>query len=313
MAYLRHKRDTDARPSSSNETGTTGPLARRPRRSTLAAASVAVLATAGVVAVGVGTHLPGSDASVTTAADLRSVATASGSTRDAVVSRSGDRLADAPVVDGESLRPKTAVELATSPRLTKKAIAAADTHRFTTATLNLWTTPGERADKTGELKSGKKVLITGREAGGRDEVVIDGASRWVTHGYLSADKPDPAEQSLGGACTNGTTADSGVAPNTAKVHEAVCAAFPDISTYGYFRGGETDHATGHAVDIMVSGSEGWAIADFVRAHASELGVSYVIYSQHIWSVQRSSEGWRGMEDRGSTTANHYDHVHVSVY
>ncbi|MDQ1640746.1 MAG: hypothetical protein QOJ90_97, partial [Actinomycetota bacterium] len=28
---------------------------------------------------------------------------------------------------------------------------------------------------------------------------------------------------------------------------------------------------------------------------------------------RSSEGWRPMADRGSTTANHYDHVHVSVY
>ena len=27
----------------------------------------------------------------------------------------------------------------------------------------------------------------------------------------------------------------------------------------------------------------------------------------------SGEGWRGMSDRGSTTANHYDHVHVTVY
>jgi hypothetical protein len=30
-------------------------------------------------------------------------------------------------------------------------------------------------------------------------------------------------------------------------------------------------------------------------------------------VERSSEGWRYMSDRGSTTANHYDHVHVSVF
>jgi hypothetical protein len=30
-------------------------------------------------------------------------------------------------------------------------------------------------------------------------------------------------------------------------------------------------------------------------------------------VQRSAEGWRWMEDRGSTTANHYDHVHATVY
>ena len=42
-------------------------------------------------------------------------------------------------------------------------------------------------------------------------------------------------------------------------------------------------------------------------------MSEVLYSQKIWTVQRSSEGWRSFSDRGSTTANHYDHVHVSVY
>ena len=51
----------------------------------------------------------------------------------------------------------------------------------------------------------------------------------------------------------------------------------------------------------------------MREHyENELGVIYVIYSQHIWSVERGGEGWRGMSDRGSTTPNHYDHVHVSV-
>jgi hypothetical protein len=39
----------------------------------------------------------------------------------------------------------------------------------------------------------------------------------------------------------------------------------------------------------------------------------VIYAQKIWSVKRGGEGWRGMSDRGSVTANHYDHVHVSTY
>ena len=53
--------------------------------------------------------------------------------------------------------------------------------------------------------------------------------------------------------------------------------------------------------------------DFVRANYAELGVSYIIYSQQIWSVDRAGEGWRGMSDRGSTTANHYDHVHVTTY
>jgi hypothetical protein len=27
---------------------------------------------------------------------------------------------------------------------------------------------------------------------------------------------------------------------------------------------------------------------------------------------RAGEGWRAMPDRGSATANHYDHVHIAV-
>ncbi len=53
--------------------------------------------------------------------------------------------------------------------------------------------------------------------------------------------------------------------------------------------------------------------DVTCAHYAALGVSYVIYSQRIWSVERAGEGWRGMSNRGSATANHYDHVHVSVF
>jgi hypothetical protein len=104
----------------------------------------------------------------------------------------------------------------------------------------------------------------------------------------------------------------GVSPNIVKVHQAVCAAFPEITAYGTFRG-DGEHARGIAVDIMVSGARGWEVANFVRAHYRELGVSYVIFSQRIWSVERGGEGWRGMSDRGSATANHYDHVHVTTY
>lgn len=64
---------------------------------------------------------------------------------------------------------------------------------------------------------------------------------------------------------------------------------------------------------MVSGDYGQQIADWARANASELGIIEVIYEQKIWTTQRAGEGWRGMRpDRGSVSANHYDHVHVSV-
>ena len=100
-----------------------------------------------------------------------------------------------------------------------------------------------------------------------------------------------------------------------KVYRAICAAFPEVSSFGGRRGGDGGfHGTGQAVDAMISDSAaGWRLARWLRANASRLGVSEVIYSQKIWTVQRSGEGWRGMSSRGSATANHYDHVHVSVY
>ncbi len=193
---------------------------------------------------------------------------------------------------------------------TRKAVAAADTKLWVTEDLNLWTEAGQRARKVGELKAGAKVLVTGRQQGDRSEVVWRGKARWVSSAYLSDTEPLPG---IGGACTNGTAVASGVSPNIVKVHQAVCSAFPEIRVYGTLRGGGGDHPRGRAVDIMVSGERGWQVAEFVRAHYAELGVSYVIYAQHIWSVERSGEGWRGMENRGSATANHFDHVHVSSF
>ncbi|OIJ25485.1 hypothetical protein UG56_017605 [Nocardioides luteus] len=57
---------------------------------------------------------------------------------------------------------------------------------------------------------------------------------------------------------------------------------------------------------------GDAIAAYLQQHAAELNLYDIIWYQRIWTPVRASEGWRYMEDRGSTTANHYDHVHVST-
>ena len=45
------------------------------------------------------------------------------------------------------------------------------------------------------------------------------------------------------------------------------------------------------------------------AHWQELGVQYLIYKQRMLSSPGGS--WTAMEDRGSPTANHMDHVHVN--
>jgi len=57
--------------------------------------------------------------------------------------------------------------------------------------------------------------------------------------------------------------------------------------------------------------KGRQIAEFAKKHRKELNVTYVIWNQRIWSVERAREGWRRMADRGSRTANHKDHVHIS--
>ena len=198
--------------------------------------------------------------------------------------------------------------------MSKKAIRDGDQERRQAASgpptsSTSGTSPATKAEQLGELEAGKKVLVTGREMWGRSEIVLGGKSRWVTAGYLTDEEPP----TLGGPCTNGTSVDSGVSASIVAVHRAVCAAFPEITVYGALRGGGGDHGSGRAVDIMVSGARGWEVANFVRENYVALGVSYVIYSQSIWSVERGGEGWRGMSSRGSATANHYDHVHVSVF
>ena len=285
MAHPRHKRETNA---------------RRTNRAAVIVGPLAVLATASAVTLGVLSADPAVSENVATARPASDVLVEARTSIPVTRSDSRKQPAERPTAAKPSLMSKQAV---------RTAIKRADTHQWTTADLNLWTEPAEAAKQVGEIGSGEKVLVTGRSAKGRVEIVVNGKARWVTEGYLSDEKPP----TLGGECTNGTSVPSGVSPNIVAVHRAVCAAFPEISVYGTLRGGGGDHPLGRAVDIMVSGARGWEVAEFVRENYDALGVTYVIYSQRIWSVQRGGEGWRGMENRGSVTANHYDHVHVSTY
>ncbi len=78
-----------------------------------------------------------------------------------------------------------------------KAVRGADDRLFTTAPLRLWTDPGADAAKVGLLRESKKVLVTGRVAAGRIEVVVDVEARWVTEGCLTDEKPDALDDADG--------------------------------------------------------------------------------------------------------------------
>lgn len=281
--------------------------ARRPKAIQVAG-TIAIMATVSAVSLGVLTATPRADeflaASSSGASALSSTVTSE--ERTDIVSRSESRLLARKEVKRDARR-----EAKQEKKATLKAIQRADTRMWTTAELNLWSGPEQKADKVGVLDGIEKVLLTGRKDNGRVEVVIKDKSRWVTAGYFSKKKPETGP-TLGGTCTNGSSVSSGVHTGVVLVHEAVCANFPQITSYGTFRG-DGEHAQGRAVDVMISGETGWQVADFLRANYAALDIEYIIYSQNIWSVDRAGEGWRSMSDRGSVTANHYDHVHVTVY
>jgi len=73
------------------------------------------------------------------------------------------------------------------------------------------------------------------------------------------------------------------------------------------RSGASDHPAGLAVDFMVDRANGDRLAACALKNADALGVKYVIWRQRI----NTGSGWEAMEDRGSVTANHMDHVHIS--
>ncbi|MFL6059796.1 MAG: mucin-2 protein, partial [Marmoricola sp.] len=113
-------------------------------------------------------------------------------------------------------------------------------------------------------------------------------------------------------CAGTSGVESGLQPGAIRVYRAVCNNFPEVTSYGG-RSNHGEHSTGKAIDIMTSDVElGNRIAEFLQAHATELDLFDVIWRQHIWTPVRASEGWRSMPSRGSETANHDDHVHVSI-
>jgi hypothetical protein len=289
VAQHRHKRETNA----------------RKLRAAHVAAPLAVVATLSAVTMGVLSAAPTSGDDLMASSTTASVSNAALERREITVSRSQLRTAR------QTARQTERKEQARAERqATRRAVRNADAHLWTTADLNVWDAAADDATKVGLLDAVKKVLVTGRRDNGRAEVVIDGTARWVSVDYLVKEKPEEGP-SLGGQCTNGSSVSAGRA-TISQIHNVVCANWPQITSYGTWRN-DGSHGQGRAIDIMVSGQTGWDVANFLRDNYSTYGIEYIIYAQHIWSVDRAGEGWRGMSNRGSVTANHFDHVHVTVY
>ncbi|OMQ16083.1 hypothetical protein A7K94_0204950 [Modestobacter sp. VKM Ac-2676] len=107
-----------------------------------------------------------------------------------------------------------------------------------------------------------------------------------------------------------------VRPHVASAADAVVSNVPGAGgvTIGGTRPGAADmngHPAGLALDFMVMSDAalGDAVVQYHVANWDELGVKYIIWQQRMLSSPTGS--WSPMADRGSVTANHFDHPHVS--
>jgi hypothetical protein len=108
-------------------------------------------------------------------------------------------------------------------------------------------------------------------------------------------------------------------PRARNLEATVRAAFPELVEVGCWRASDPypDHPSGRACDFMLPDNGqtpagvalGDRVADYVWTNGPALGVDYQIWRQRI---RNPGKEWRPMGDRDGWTANHMDHVHVTV-
>jgi hypothetical protein len=160
------------------------------------------------------------------------------------------------------------------------------------------------------------------EAAAAAKAAADAAAAKAAAASASGAAPAP-QAAAAAAASLAVSAVANISNSSGPVHAAVQAAADAVVsnvpgaggiTLGGTRASATDpdgHPSGKALDYMVlgNGALGDAIVAYHIAHWNELGVEYLIYRQRMLSSPGGS--WSSMEDRGSPTANHMDHVHVN--
>ena len=139
----------------------------------------------------------------------------------------------------------------------------------------------------------------------------------------------PAGSRVGAGCTLPDPTGTGgcVTPRTAQLLATLRTAHGQlpIACWAPRPGNPTsDHPRGRACDITYGAigrfptpderAAGWAMTEWLIAHAQPLGITYLIWDGHIWTTR---SGWRpytggGIYNPRHPTGGHYDHIHISV-
>lgn len=204
--------------------------------------------------------------------------------------------------------------------------------------LNVRAEPSTGAAIVGGLRDGQTVTVTCQQQG--DRVQGNDVWDWVGNGYVSdaflwtghdgfaPGVPRCNGQGQGGGSSGGSTGGGSTGGGSIAVDidgpwvrdhvqsfaELACGSVDACATSTY----DGHHPSADlALDIRTSSVYGAAdnypfgdrLAQFALDNQSRYRIWYVIYRQRI----NYGSGWEWMEDRGSITQNHYDHVHVSFY
>lgn len=124
----------------------------------------------------------------------------------------------------------------------------------------------------------------------------------------------------------------GLTGRAEAVRQDVVKAFGALPLGGFAPGGVRSghmpgsaHYEGRAIDVFFrpvnarNKVHGWALAQYLVAHARRLAIDTVIFDARIWTARRAGEGWRdyrvdtsGMSPEVVRVLEHRDHVHVDV-
>jgi hypothetical protein len=186
---------------------------------------------------------------------------------------------------------------------------------YSTAQLTIRAKADADSEALGSVIFGEAVVATNEVEGDYRLVQAGDVEGWVLEENLIKEN----EELEGGIsmqpCDRGSKIEAKLRSDTIKIYRSVCALFPDINSYGGWRaGGRSFHKNGRALDLMLTPKKesklGWQITAYLISHYKEFNIDHIIFEQKIWTP--SNQRWRKMADRGSTTANHYDHVHVAI-
>jgi hypothetical protein len=220
----------------------------------------------------------------------------------------------------DTVRALTADELA-APVAGAKATKVAShalvslSRLYTTGSLNVRGAAEVSGDLLGSLGAGVRVSATADVDGKYRRIEFNDGYGWVLAAHLSDAVPVEAAGTTWATCPRGSAVERKLRKDTVHIYRSVCALFPAVNSYGGWRaGGMPFHRNGRALDIMLTpGAEsalGHRIANYLITHAKDFNVDHIIFEQHIWTP--STPHWRHMADRGSVTANHFNHVHVAI-